>query len=131
MAKMGISTLASYKGAQIFEALGLSDEVVTSCFKGTASRIAGADFDQLGRDALRLHALAYASHNMGAKETAESRQLPHPGDYHYRTGNDVEAHLNDPEAISKLQVRRAAIRLGRWSLADLTCSAATLARLEV
>lgn len=51
MAKMGISTLASYKGAQIFEALGLSDDVVAACFRGTASRVAGAGFEQLGESA--------------------------------------------------------------------------------
>ena len=54
MAKMGISTLASYKGAQIFEALGLGDEVIQACFKGTPSRIGGATFEQLGADALQV-----------------------------------------------------------------------------
>jgi glutamate synthase (NADPH/NADH) len=60
MAKMGISTLASYKGAQIFEALGLADDVVWSCFRGTVSRIGGAGFSRLGADALQLHAAATA-----------------------------------------------------------------------
>jgi glutamate synthase (NADH) len=60
MAKMGISTLASYKGAQIFEALGLADPVVASCFRGTVSRIGGAGFGRLGADALALHAAASA-----------------------------------------------------------------------
>jgi glutamate synthase domain-containing protein 2 len=60
MAKMGISTLASYKGAQIFEALGIADEVVSMCFKGTASRIGGVGFEQIARDALALHAAAYS-----------------------------------------------------------------------
>lgn len=54
MAKMGISTLASYKGAQIFEALGLGDEVIAACFKGTPSRIGGVSFEQLGADALKV-----------------------------------------------------------------------------
>jgi glutamate synthase (NADPH/NADH) len=60
MAKMGISTLASYKGAQIFEALGLADPVVAACFRGTVSRIGGAGFSRLGADALQLHAAAAA-----------------------------------------------------------------------
>jgi glutamate synthase (NADPH/NADH) len=59
MAKMGISTLASYKGAQIFEALGLANEVVDMCFKGTASRIGGVGFTQLAADAISLHNAAY------------------------------------------------------------------------
>jgi hypothetical protein len=59
MAKMGISTLASYKGAQIFEALGLATEVVDMCFKGTASRIGGVGFTQLAADAIALHDAAY------------------------------------------------------------------------
>ncbi len=59
MAKMGISTLASYKGAQIFECLGLAPEVVDVCFKGTASRIGGVGFEQLAKDTMALHQLAY------------------------------------------------------------------------
>lgn len=61
MAKMGISTLASYKGAQIFEALGLNTEVVSACFKGTPTRISGVSFAQLGADAIKLHSLAYST----------------------------------------------------------------------
>ena len=57
---MGISTLHSYKGAQIFECVGLHQEVVDLCFKGTASRIGGVGFDVLGQEALSRHALAYA-----------------------------------------------------------------------
>lgn len=59
MAKMGVSCLQSYKGAQIFEALGIADEVVETCFKGTASRIGGVGFEQIAADALALHAAAY------------------------------------------------------------------------
>lgn len=102
MAKMGISTIASYKGAQIFEALGLDDSVVAACFKGTPSRVAGVDFAQLGRDALRLHSMAYDT-TMQAKDAADATAVPNPGDYHYRAGPDAEKHLNDPEAIAKLQ----------------------------
>lgn len=55
MGKMGISTLQSYKGAQIFEALGLADEVIDKCFRGTASRIKGVGFDILAEEQLRRH----------------------------------------------------------------------------
>lgn len=59
MAKMGISTLHSYKGAQIFEAVGLAREVVDRCFTNTVSRLGGATFDILAAESLRIHHAAY------------------------------------------------------------------------
>jgi glutamate synthase (NADPH/NADH) len=100
LAKMGISTLASYKGAQIFEALGLSSEVIDKCFEGTPSRIEGATFEMLARDALRLHELAFPSRTP-PPGSADAKALPNPGDYHWRKNGEV--HLNDPLAIGKLQ----------------------------
>ncbi|KAJ0971718.1 hypothetical protein J5N97_019677 [Dioscorea zingiberensis] len=100
LAKMGISTLASYKGAQIFEALGLASEVIQKCFNGTPSRVEGATFEMLARDALRLHELAFPSRALPTG-SAEAVALPNPGDYHWRKGGEV--HLNDPLAIAKLQ----------------------------
>lgn len=100
LAKMGISTLASYKGAQIFEALGLSSEVIDRCFAGTPSRVEGATFELLASDALHLHDLAFPSRAF-PKGSAESVALPNPGDYHWRKGGEI--HLNDPLAIAKLQ----------------------------
>ncbi|KAB2054543.1 hypothetical protein ES319_A12G262100v1 [Gossypium barbadense] len=100
LAKMGISTLASYKGAQIFEALGLSSEVIEKCFARTPSRVEGATFEMLARDALHLHELAFPSRAF-APGSAEAVALPNPGDYHWRKGGEV--HLNDPLAIAKLQ----------------------------
>ncbi|QCE00220.1 glutamate synthase [Vigna unguiculata] len=100
LAKMGISTLASYKGAQIFEALGLSSEVIEKCFAGTPSRVEGATFEALARDALQLHELAFPS-RVFSPGSAEAVALPNPGDYHWRKGGEV--HLNDPVAIAKLQ----------------------------
>jgi glutamate synthase (NADPH) large chain len=94
--KMGISTLDSYKGAQIFEIVGLSWDVVERCFAGTASRIEGAGFEVLGEEAVRRHRMAYPG-----------RPLPigyesyNPGDYQWRTGG--ERHMWDPEAIATLQ----------------------------
>src|ERR1700761_7938462 len=61
MSKMGISTLQSYKGAQIFEILGLHSEVVNCCFIGSASRVQGATFDLLAMDAFELHERGWPS----------------------------------------------------------------------
>ncbi|XP_076953678.1 glutamate synthase 1 [NADH], chloroplastic-like isoform X1 [Bidens hawaiensis] len=100
LAKMGISTLASYKGAQIFEAVGLSSEVMERCFAGTPSRVEGATFEALAGDALNLHNLGFPSRAF-PPNSAEAVALPNPGDYHWRKGGEV--HLNDPLAIAKLQ----------------------------
>jgi len=94
---MGISTLQSYKGAQIFEALGIADDVIARCFAGTASRLQGVGFDVLEQEILRRHAL-------GFPELAEDIQvlLPNPGEFHWRSGG--ERHSWTPEAIFSLQV---------------------------
>ena len=95
MSKMGISTVASYRGSQIFEAVGLGDEVIKSCFDGTASRIGGISFDHIAADILKQHDRAYSSNTV--------ENLPDPGEYHFRSTPEQEAHLNDPVAMSKLQ----------------------------
>ncbi|RZR88445.1 hypothetical protein BHM03_00016026 [Ensete ventricosum] len=100
LAKMGISTLASYKGAQIFEAVGISSEVINKCFKRTPSRVEGATFISLAGDALHLHELAFPMRAL-PPGSAEAVALPNPGDYHWRKGGEL--HLNDPLAIAKLQ----------------------------
>ncbi|XZE55247.1 glutamate synthase large subunit [Planctomycetaceae bacterium SH139] len=97
MAKMGISTLQSYKGAQIFEALGLRDEVIEMCFVGTASRIQGVSFDVLAEETLRRHALGYPD-----RPVEVSTQLPNPGEFHWRA--EGEKHAWSPESIASLQV---------------------------
>jgi glutamate synthase (NADPH/NADH) large chain len=97
MAKMGISTLQSYKGAQIFEALGLADEVIERCFAGTASRIQGVGLDVLEREALRRHALGY-SDNQQERRT----ELSNPGEFHWRSTG--ERHQWSPTAIASLQI---------------------------
>ncbi|GIL79137.1 hypothetical protein Vretimale_16677 [Volvox reticuliferus] len=106
MAKMGISTLQSYKGAQIFEALGLAPEVVDVCFRGTPTRIGGSGWAQLGRDALILHGSAFDLARL-PEGSADAKALPNPGDYHWRNSPDAEKHMNDPEAIAKLQAATA------------------------
>jgi glutamate synthase (NADPH/NADH) large chain len=97
MAKMGISTLQSYKGAQIFEALGLRDEVINKCFVGTASRIQGVSFDIIAEETLRRHSL-------GFPQRADDRQaqLPNLGEYHWRA--EGEKHAWSPQSISSLQL---------------------------
>jgi len=97
MAKMGISTLQSYKGAQIFEALGLKDEVIDVCFCGTQSRIQGVTFDIIAEETLRRHALGYP-----ARIDDRLTQLPNLGEYHWRA--EGEKHAWSPAAISDLQV---------------------------
>ncbi|GAW25181.1 putative glutamate synthase [Rosellinia necatrix] len=96
MSKMGISTLASYKGAQIFEALGVDDEVVERCFRGTASRIRGATFTHIAEDAFRFHERGFPS-----RHTINVPGLPESGEYHWRDGG--EAHINDPTSIANIQ----------------------------
>ena len=97
MAKMGISTLQSYKGAQIFEAIGLAHEIVDRCFVGTASRVQGVDFDVLYREMLERHQLGYPTHAENLIPV-----LPNPGDFHWRNSGD--SHMWDPTAIANLQV---------------------------
>lgn len=96
MSKMGISTLASYKGAQIFEALGVDDSVVERCFKGTASRIKGVTFEIIAEDAFRFHERGFPS-----RYTVGVTGLPESGEYHWRDGG--EAHINDPASIANIQ----------------------------
>lgn len=95
MAKMGISTMQSYKAAQIFEAVGLADDVINRCFKGTASRIGGVNFHILAQESLIRHKLAFG-HN-----ECDARILRDPGFLHYRSGG--EKHINDPNSVALLQ----------------------------
>lgn len=97
MSKMGISTLASYKGAQIFEALGVDNSVIDLCFAGTASRIKGVTFEYLAQDAFSMHEAAYPTRSMVSNSVA----LPENGDYNWRDGG--YKHVNDPQAIASLQ----------------------------
>lgn len=96
MAKMGISTLQSYKGAQIFEAVGLNSDVIELCFKNTSSRIGGVNIEILAHETLQRHAIAF-------NKTYFSDQLilRNPGIYHWRAGG--EKHINHPLAVANLQ----------------------------
>ncbi|CAB3410198.1 unnamed protein product [Caenorhabditis bovis] len=104
MAKMGISTLHSYKHAQIFEIVGLAQDVVEMCFKNTVSRLGGATFEILAAEALKRHKAAYPT--TGDASFGDSKTLVASGTFHWRAGG--EKHINEPLAIAKLQ---AAARL--------------------
>src|SRR5882724_4904732 len=93
--KMGISTLQSYRGAQVFEAIGLSKDLIDSYFAGTTSRLEGINLDVLTREAQMKHEHAFRP------VTDFEAELPAGGSYHYRTNG--EYHLLNPLTISKLQ----------------------------
>ena len=95
MGKMGISTLHSYKGAQIFEAVGLRDEIVQRCFTGTASRVQGVDFKVIAEESLRRHAIGFPRH-----EDDRDPMLPSPGEFHWRPSG--ERHMWNPDTISTI-----------------------------
>ncbi len=92
MSKMGVSTVASYTGAQIFEAIGLGDEVIETCFAGTTSRLAGVGFDALA---------AEISQRATPGAGPDYRRLATGGEYQWR--REGEPHLFSPEAVFKLQ----------------------------
>ncbi len=95
MSKMGISTLRSYAGAQLFEIIGLNSSVVDEYFAGTSSRIAGIGLKEISQEALARHQLAFEQRPAGALE------LDFGGEYHFRhTG---ERHLWNPATVSRLQ----------------------------
>ena len=97
MSKMGVSTVASYTGAQIFEAIGLGPEVIDECFAGTSSRLGGVGFEQLAADNAARVASAYPRHRTGTGPM----ELETGGEYQWR--RDGEPHLFSPEAIALLQ----------------------------
>lgn len=94
LSKMGISTLSSYRGAQIFESLGLSEEIINKCFCGTTSRIGGLSFDQLAQETILRHLKGYPERN-------PIQILPSGGVYAYR--RDGQFHLWRPGSIAALQ----------------------------
>ena len=95
LSKMGISTIQSYRGAQIFEALGLNGELIDRCFTGTVSRIGGVGIDVIAQETLQRHSEAFP------ERPAEKLQLANGGLYQWR--RDGEFHLWNPESIAALQ----------------------------
>jgi len=94
MSKLGVSTVLSYKGAQTFEALGIADDVIDVCFKGTISRIQGMSFDNLATEALAKHFLAF-------EDSQHSTYLQDLGVYQWKRRG--EYHLFNPTSIHLLQ----------------------------
>ena len=97
MAKIGISTLQSYKGAQIFEAIGLRNEIIDKAFVGTASRIQGVNFEVLAEEALRRHSLGYPE-----QKTTTLPVLPNPGEFHWRAEGERHMWIRSRLLISRL-----------------------------
>jgi glutamate synthase (NADPH) large chain len=97
MSKMGVSTVASYTGAQIFEAVGLGPEVISTCFTGTTSRLGGVGFDVLAAETAARYRRAVPARGAGPAH----RRLDTGGDYQWR--REGEPHLFSPETVFKLQ----------------------------
>ncbi len=97
MSKMGISTIASYTGAQVFEAIGLSPQVVDEYFTGTTSRLGGVSLDVIAQETIARHHIAYPP----GGEVPGTMRLPIGGEYQWR--REGEPHLFDPETVFALQ----------------------------
>ncbi len=97
MSKMGVSTVASYTGAQIFEAVGLGRSVVDEYFTGTVSRIGGVDLDVLAHEVAERHRLAH----LDRPTELAHRELEDGGEYQWR--REGEVHLFNPKTVFKLQ----------------------------
>lgn len=102
LSKMGISTLQSYQGAQIFEVVGLGNDIINKCFKGTISRLEGMNFEDLENECLQKHFSAFPQH---------SKLLPPGGFYQWRRRGEL--HLLKPEVIHLLQ---KSTKLGDYGL---------------
>ena len=107
MSKMGVSTVASYTGAQIFEAVGLSQAVVDKYFTGTTSKLGGIELDTIAEEVARRHATAYPRGGIAPSH----RELEIGGEYQWR--REGEPHLFDPETVFRLQ---HATRAGRYDV---------------
>ncbi len=107
MSKMGVSTVASYTGAQIFEAIGLSRAVVDKYFTGTTSKLGGIELDTIADEVAQRHAVAYPPAGIAPAH----RQLAIGGEYQWR--REGEPHLFDPDTVFRLQ---HATRTGRYDI---------------
>jgi len=107
MSKIGVSTVASYTGAQIFEAVGLGRKVIDTCFTGTTSRLGGVGFDVLAEEVLKSHRRAFPTDEVRASH----RALQVGGEYQWR--REGELHLFNPQTVFKLQ---HSTRQGRYDV---------------
>ncbi|GAA2225350.1 glutamate synthase large subunit [Kitasatospora cystarginea] len=97
MSKMGISTVASYRGAQVFEVIGLSQELVDSYFAGTTTKLGGIGLDEIAKEVAARHVKAYPASGISAAH----RALEIGGEYQWR--REGEPHLFDPDTVFRLQ----------------------------
>ena len=107
MSKIGVSTVASYTGAQIFECIGLSQAVVDKYFTGTTSKLGGVELDTIAEEVARRHATAYPRGGIAPAH----RELEIGGEYQWR--REGEPHLFNPETVFRLQ---HATRTGRYDI---------------
>jgi glutamate synthase (NADPH) large chain len=107
MSKMGVSTVASYTGAQIFEAFGLAQDLVDQYFTGTTSRLGGVGLDVIAEEVRQRHVKAYPVNGIGNAH----RRLEIGGEYQWR--REGEPHLFDPETVFRLQ---HSTRTGRYEI---------------
>ncbi|MDT5187799.1 MAG: glutamate synthase large chain, partial [Mycobacterium sp.] len=107
MSKMGISTLASYTGAQLFQAIGISQQVLDEYFTGLSCPVGGIDLDDIADDVAARHALAY----LDRPDERAHRELEVGGEYQWR--REGEYHLFNPDTVFKLQ---HATRTGQYSI---------------
>jgi glutamate synthase (ferredoxin) len=105
MSKMGISAIQSYRGAQVFEAVGLRQDVIDHYFTWTSSRVGGIGLDVIAQEVLARHHAAYSERQV------DGHVLPSGGQYQWR--DDGEFHLFNPETIHRLQ---KAVRLGSYAV---------------
>src|SRR6186713_932241 len=105
MSKMGISAVQSYHGAQVFEAVGLRQDVIDEYFSGTASRVGGVGLDVIAKEVLMRHTAAFAE-----RKPQSQTELPSGGQYQWR--QDGEFHLFNPESIHRLQ---KSVRTGSYA----------------
>ncbi|WP_029109040.1 glutamate synthase large subunit [Mycobacterium sp. URHD0025] len=107
MSKMGISTLASYTGAQLFQAIGVSQEVLDQYFTGLSCPVGGIDLDDIAADVAARHSLAY----LDRPDERAHRELEVGGEYQWR--REGEYHLFNPDTVFKLQ---HSTRTGQYSI---------------
>ncbi|WP_431234253.1 glutamate synthase large subunit [Mycolicibacterium psychrotolerans] len=107
MSKMGISTLASYTGAQLFQAIGISQQVLDDYFTGLSCPVGGIDLDDIAADVAARHALAY----LDRPDERAHRELEVGGEYQWR--REGEYHLFNPDTVFKLQ---HSTRTGQYSI---------------
>src|SRR5207302_7571106 len=112
LAKMGISTIDSYQGAQIFEILGLAAEVVDACFTGTPSPVGGATFADLGAEVLARHAAGFAQ---------AAPALASPGFFkHHKSG--TEYHATNPDVVDSLHEASSTTELVGASVREMAAA---------